>query len=113
MNTLTESDRKMLTVEVLGEEFYPFFFEADGKSWKKIGDNRTFTTPQDMYDLMTALQKAGKWANFISYLWDTLRPACNRVPYPISDFIADIFQPTTSEGIHFAWLVKEWLKGEK
>jgi hypothetical protein len=136
MNTLTESDRRLLTEKVLRECWHEWAFEDSdphgrfpynngfyclncGKQTeaKVAPSNRSFTTWQDVGDLMTALQKAGKWFAFERFATHQWSRMCYEKEYgghncPFTP-MQWIFQPATEQGIHFAWLVAEFMKGEK
>ena len=71
---MIDTDRKILTEEVLGEcwhEFHEFCPNTcskckRGNNWS-ILDNRTFITPQDSHDVCKALVEKGKWESFYKY----------------------------------------------
>lgn len=80
---MNDEIRKLLTEKVLGEcwhewEYYSVTMLASDdagdyrcklcKEWKgDVGDNRTFSTPQDAQVVKDALMKAGKWGEFCEF----------------------------------------------
>ena len=63
---MTDEDKKLLT-EYLGERWRDKTVE-DVFEWQ---DNRTFTTSQDMVDLVKKMVERGDWRKFLRFTWES------------------------------------------
>ena len=90
---MIDSDRKLLTEEVLGEIWKPGLvglpYAFEGKKYS----NRAFTTPQDSHNVCKALMEKGKWRAFY-YITK-------------ANYMADVSHGFFDEYFFVAWLLIE------
>lgn len=61
---MTDADGKTLT-EYLGDEWYPHTYtDPSGLNWKVKGNNRTFSTPDDLHAVYSRMVEKGDWEKF-------------------------------------------------
>ena len=104
---LTESERRMLTEKVLGEKWkVPENITEVGTNYFPV-NNRTFTTPDDFFALVKALQEMGKWHDFY---WSVKIKWLDENPdeFNDADFTKWLLNPA-----RLAWMVKEFMKEEE
>jgi len=123
---MNDTRRRMLT-EYLGECWHeitdkgPYqstcskcgmtFGAIHTSDWDPAGFNRTFTTAQDMVDLVKRIERVGDLGNFTSFSYPKWGEYCAAHGYPKNKY-----------GGHIAWLITdpartceliaEWMEGE-
>ena len=123
---LTEDDKRVLTEEMLGEEWHKYRISrgrGDGVSTCSCGmtgmrvrdicsyANRSFTDPKDTFDLKKKIVEMGEWRDFALFAageWDktlTLNPTEN--------FIVEVFTDWLMDPIRFPELVAGWVRERK
>jgi len=78
---VNDKTKQLLTEEVLGECWHDYgkWFDNPGafrckKCGMRFGTRRTFATRSDMMDLYQAIQKTGRWNEFMHYAFNTEEP---------------------------------------
>lgn len=120
------TDRKTLT-EFLGECWHEPIFVRDNPveghfKCSKCGielkinksANRTFTTPDDFFDLVARLRETGKWVKFRVFAFKTWwNDPTLLASMPYDSTINAIFEDWLLDPARFCELVAEWLKKEE
>ena len=119
--TLTEDDRKLMTEKVLGEKWkVPENITEVGTNYFPV-NNRTFTTLDDFFALVKALQKKDIWYDFLRFALLYIRRGIERIRRaPRGQMLSEIDNPMEMQyctwllnPARLAWMVKEFMKEEK